>query len=208
MTSFGKFRGYFRIISLRAFEHRVARFSAAIRSRVMMWGRLTPPPPSKSRVAKYPSNCRVKWKFQTFCVWPNLWRRRWRIGHQDLFSVDKFSRAINRSLNFENRTSSFGVRRGGGGAAAVTECGNAACLASQTLPVALPKLNDANVKAPLGPIDVASSGYVNPIEPSANLVGLSWPTRLRAPGAHQAFLRMEHRDPAHYVCMNSNLPTI
>ena len=59
VTSFGKFRGCFRIVSSRAFERRVARLSAAIRSRVMTWGRLTPPPPSKSRVAKYPSNCGV-----------------------------------------------------------------------------------------------------------------------------------------------------
>ena len=39
---------------------RIGRLSMAIRSRVMTWGRLTPPPPlSKSRVAKYPSKCRV-----------------------------------------------------------------------------------------------------------------------------------------------------
>ena len=60
VTSFGKFRGCFRIVSSRAFERRIVRLSAAIRSRVMTWGRLTPPPPSKSRVAKYPSKCRVK----------------------------------------------------------------------------------------------------------------------------------------------------
>ena len=61
MTSFGKFRGCFRIVSSRAFKRRIVRLSAAIRSRVMTWGRLTPPPPpSKSRVAKYPSKCRVK----------------------------------------------------------------------------------------------------------------------------------------------------
>ena len=59
MTSFGKFRGYFRIVSSRAFKRRIVRLSAAIRSRVMTWGRLTPLP-SKSRVAKYPSKCRVK----------------------------------------------------------------------------------------------------------------------------------------------------
>ena len=59
VTSFGKFRGCFRIVSSRAFERRIVRLSAAIRSRVMTWGRLTPPP-SKSRVAKYPSKCRVK----------------------------------------------------------------------------------------------------------------------------------------------------
>ena len=61
VTSFGKFRGCFRIVSSRAFE-RLSRshLSAAIRSWVMTWGRLTPPPPSKSRVAKYPSKCRVK----------------------------------------------------------------------------------------------------------------------------------------------------
>ena len=42
---------------------KIGRLSAAIRSRVMTWGRLTPPPPlSKSRVAKYPSKCRVKVK--------------------------------------------------------------------------------------------------------------------------------------------------
>ena len=64
-TSFGKFRGCISTISSRAFERRVVRLSAAIRSRVMMWGRLTPPPPpSKSRVAKYPSNCRVKCRLQ------------------------------------------------------------------------------------------------------------------------------------------------
>ena len=45
MTSFGKFRGCFRIVSSRAFERRIVRLSAAIRSRVMTWGRLTPPPP-------------------------------------------------------------------------------------------------------------------------------------------------------------------
>ena len=62
VTSFGKFRGCFRIVLSRAFERRIGRLSAAIRSRVMTWGRLTPPPPlSKSRVAKYPSKCRVKW---------------------------------------------------------------------------------------------------------------------------------------------------
>ena len=63
VTSFGKFRGCFKIVSSRAFERRIVRLSAAIRSRVMTWGRLTPPPPpppSKSRVAKYPSKCRVK----------------------------------------------------------------------------------------------------------------------------------------------------
>ena len=60
VTSFGKFRGCFRIVSSRAFERRIVRLSAAIRSGVMTWGRLTPPPPSKSRVAKYPSKCRVK----------------------------------------------------------------------------------------------------------------------------------------------------
>ena len=58
VTWFWKFRRCFRIVSSRAFERRVARLSTAIRSRVMTWGRLTPP--SKSRVAKYPSNCRVK----------------------------------------------------------------------------------------------------------------------------------------------------
>ena len=69
VTSFGKFRGCFRIVSSRAFERRIARLTAAIHSRVMTRGRLTPPP-SKSRVAKYPSNCRVNtlpiiffWKF-------------------------------------------------------------------------------------------------------------------------------------------------
>ena len=63
VTSFGKFRGCFRIVSSRAFKRRIVRLSAAIRSRVMTWGRLTPPPPppSKSRVAKYPSKCRVKY---------------------------------------------------------------------------------------------------------------------------------------------------
>ena len=49
VTSFGKFRGCFRIVSLRAFERRIVRLSAAIRSRVMTWGRLTPPPPPASR---------------------------------------------------------------------------------------------------------------------------------------------------------------
>ena len=58
VTSFGKFRGCFRIVSSRAFKRRIVRLSAAIRSRVMTWGRLTPLP-SKSRVAKYPSKCRV-----------------------------------------------------------------------------------------------------------------------------------------------------
>ena len=46
VTTFGKFRGCFRIVSSRAFERRVTRFSAVIRSRVMTWGRLTPPPPT------------------------------------------------------------------------------------------------------------------------------------------------------------------
>ena len=41
MTSFGKFRGCFRIVSSRAFERRIGRLSAAIRSQVMTWGRLT-----------------------------------------------------------------------------------------------------------------------------------------------------------------------
>ena len=59
MTSFGKFRGCFRIVSSRAFKRRIVRLSAAIRSRVMTWGRLTPPPASRG-VAKYPSKCRVK----------------------------------------------------------------------------------------------------------------------------------------------------
>ena len=45
VTSFGKFRGCFRIVSSRAFERRIVRLSAVIRSRVMTWGRLTPPPP-------------------------------------------------------------------------------------------------------------------------------------------------------------------
>ena len=45
VTSFGKFRGCFRIVSSRAFKRRIVRLSAAIRSRVMTWGRLTPPPP-------------------------------------------------------------------------------------------------------------------------------------------------------------------
>ena len=52
------FRGCFRIVSSRAFERRIGRLSAAVRSRVMTWGRLTPLP-SKSRVAKYPRKCRV-----------------------------------------------------------------------------------------------------------------------------------------------------
>ena len=56
VNSFGKFRGCFRIVSSRAFERRIVRLSAAIRSRVMT---CPPPPPSKSRVAKYPSKCRV-----------------------------------------------------------------------------------------------------------------------------------------------------
>ena len=59
VTSFGKFMGCFRIVSSRAFERRIGRLSATIRSRVMAWGSLTPPPLSKSRVAKYPSKCRV-----------------------------------------------------------------------------------------------------------------------------------------------------
>ena len=67
VTSFGKFRGCFRIVSSRAFESRVARLSVAIPSRVMTWGRLTPPPPSKSRVAKYHSNCRVKFRRKCPC---------------------------------------------------------------------------------------------------------------------------------------------
>ena len=45
VTSFGKFRGCFRIVSWRAFKRRIVRLSATIRSRVMTWGRLTPPPP-------------------------------------------------------------------------------------------------------------------------------------------------------------------
>ena len=47
VTSFGKFRECIRIVLSRAFERRVARLSAAIRSRVMTWGRLTPPPPQQ-----------------------------------------------------------------------------------------------------------------------------------------------------------------
>ena len=69
VTSFGKFRRCFRIVSSRAFERRIVRLSAAIRSRVMTWGRLTPPPPpppSKSRVAKYPSKCRVNKATSTY----------------------------------------------------------------------------------------------------------------------------------------------
>ena len=49
VTSFGKFRGCFTIVSSRAFKRRIVRLSAAIRSRVMTWGRLTPPPPPASR---------------------------------------------------------------------------------------------------------------------------------------------------------------
>ena len=44
VTSFGKFRGCFMIVSSRAYERRIVRLSAAIRSRVMTWGRLTPLP--------------------------------------------------------------------------------------------------------------------------------------------------------------------
>ena len=47
VTSFGKFRGCFRIVSLRVFERRIGRLSAAIRSWVMTWGRLTPPSASR-----------------------------------------------------------------------------------------------------------------------------------------------------------------
>ena len=50
VTSFGKFRGCFRIVSSRAFKRRIVRLSAAIRSRVMTWGRFNaPPPPPASR---------------------------------------------------------------------------------------------------------------------------------------------------------------
>ena len=49
VTSFGKFRVCFRIVWSRAFERRIGRLSAAIRSRVMTWGPLTPPPPLASR---------------------------------------------------------------------------------------------------------------------------------------------------------------
>ena len=59
VTSFGKFRGCFRIVSSRAFERHIGRLSEAVCSRVMTWGLLTPPR-SKSRVAKYPSKCRGK----------------------------------------------------------------------------------------------------------------------------------------------------
>ena len=38
VTSFGKFRGCFRIVSSRGFERRVDRLYAAIRSRVIRWG--------------------------------------------------------------------------------------------------------------------------------------------------------------------------
>ena len=44
VTSFGKFRECFRIVSSRAFERRIGRLFAAIRLRVMTWGRLTSPP--------------------------------------------------------------------------------------------------------------------------------------------------------------------
>ena len=43
----------------RAFVCRLARVATAIGSRVIEWGCLTPPSPSKWRVAKYPSNCQV-----------------------------------------------------------------------------------------------------------------------------------------------------
>ena len=56
MTSFGKFRGCFRIVSSRAFERRMVRLSAAIRSRVMTWGRLTPPPPASRGWRSTPAN--------------------------------------------------------------------------------------------------------------------------------------------------------
>ena len=70
VTSFGKFRGCFRIVSSRAFKRRIVRLSAAIRSRVMTWGRLTPLP-SKSRVAKYPSKCRVKGEISVCAAQPD-----------------------------------------------------------------------------------------------------------------------------------------
>ena len=56
VTSFGKFRGCFRIVSSRAFERRIVRLSAAIRSRVMTWGRLTPPPPASRGWRSTPAN--------------------------------------------------------------------------------------------------------------------------------------------------------
>ena len=80
VTSFGKFRGCFRIVSSRAFERRIVRLSAAIRSRVMTWGRLTPLP-SKSRVAKYPSKCRVNMG-KMIQIWATFSRLVKRLQHE------------------------------------------------------------------------------------------------------------------------------
>ena len=81
VTSFGKFRGCFRIVSSRAFKRRIVRLSAAIRSRVMTWGRLTPPPPPASRGWRStPANAGlrrvepyVKWSWKVKVkVWPQV----------------------------------------------------------------------------------------------------------------------------------------
>ena len=63
VTSFGKFRGCFRIVSSRAFKRRIVRLSAAIRSRVMTWGRLTPPPPASRGWRSTPANAGLKNEF-------------------------------------------------------------------------------------------------------------------------------------------------
>ena len=68
VTSFGKFRGCLTIVSLRAFERRVARLPVAICSRVVRWGVYCLTSPSKSWVAKYPSSCRVKARWNIFII--------------------------------------------------------------------------------------------------------------------------------------------
>ena len=66
-SHFENLGGALGFVSSRAFERRIVRLPAVIRSRVMTWWRLTPPPPpSKSRVAKYPSKCRVNLQTSVF----------------------------------------------------------------------------------------------------------------------------------------------
>ena len=112
MTSFGKFRGCFRIVSSRAFKRRIVRLSAAIRSRVMTWGRLTPPPPpSKSRVAKYPSKCRVNrvfyWKLVKKTEPSNA------LNYKDLSEPVELFRSFQRKMGSAAFRASMTQRRGG-----------------------------------------------------------------------------------------------
>ena len=67
MTSLGKFRGALGS-SHRELSNAVSFVSLRhIRSRVMTWGRLTPPSPPASR-----GNCRVKVRFKYSCEYVNI----------------------------------------------------------------------------------------------------------------------------------------